>query len=101
MTRRLRLFRYAWIACAWTASPIEAVVTPVITEPAFDAQSDERNPVHEYKYGGIFDVRLTVAGAGGDAVHQKPGFIVVQPPARPVTRGGLPGAATQLLESRP
>jgi glucose/arabinose dehydrogenase len=65
------------------------------------AESDERNPVHEYKYGGIFDVRLTVAGAGGDAVHQKPGFIVVQPAARPVTRVSVPGEATQVLQSRP
>jgi glucose/arabinose dehydrogenase len=64
-------------------------------------ESDERNPVHEYNYGGTFDVRLTVAGAGGDAVHQKPGFVVVQPAARPVTRVGLPGEATQVLQSRP
>jgi PKD repeat protein len=65
------------------------------------AGSEERDPVHEYKYGGLFDVRLTVVGTGGDAVHQKSGFIAVQPAARPVTRVGLPGAATQVLEARP
>lgn len=65
------------------------------------AESGERNPVHQYKYGGVFDVRLTVAGAGGDAVRQRPGFVVVQPPPRPVTRVSIPGSVTQVLESRP
>jgi glucose/arabinose dehydrogenase len=64
-------------------------------------ESEERNPVHEYMYGGTFDVRLTVAGTGGEAVRQRPGFIVVEAAARPVTRAGLPGGATQVLEARP
>jgi hypothetical protein len=43
--------------------------------------SDERNPTHTYTEPGTFDVRLTVTGADGEAVHQKSGFVVVEPTA--------------------
>lgn len=45
--------------------------------------SDERNPTHTYIEPGTFDVRLTVTGADGEAVHQKSGFVVVEPPTPP------------------
>lgn len=63
--------------------------------------SDERDPVHPYEFGGTFDVRLMVTGAGGQAIRQKPGLIMVQPHQRPVTRVSPPGSGTRLLEPRP
>jgi PKD repeat protein len=66
-----------------------------------DAVSDERNPVHQYKLAGSFDVRLTVTGAGGEAVCDKTGFIVVQPPERPVTRVDVPFSTPRRIQPRP
>jgi hypothetical protein len=44
--------------------------------------SDEQEPIHVYRTGGAYDVRLTVSGAGGDASRQKPALVVVAPPER-------------------
>jgi glucose/arabinose dehydrogenase len=44
--------------------------------------SDEEEPVHVYRNGGTYDVRLTVSGAGGDASRQKSALVVVAPPER-------------------
>jgi len=44
--------------------------------------SDERAPVHQYLLPGVYDVRLTVTGSGGEAVRQKAAFVSVAPALR-------------------
>jgi PKD repeat protein len=62
--------------------------------------SSDRNPVHVYESPGSFDVRLTVTGAAGEAVRQKPAEVVVAPAPRTVLPVPEPPSATQTLEPR-
>jgi glucose/arabinose dehydrogenase len=44
--------------------------------------SDERDPVHTYHLPGAFDVRLTVTGAGGQAVRERVELVAIAPDDR-------------------
>ncbi len=41
------------------------------------AESNEHEPTHVYREAGVYDVRLTVTGSGGDAPRQKAAFVSV------------------------
>jgi glucose/arabinose dehydrogenase len=59
--------------------------------------SDEADPVHVYRSGGVFDVRLTVTGSGGTASRHKVRLIEVGAPVRelePQTRPPRPAPRT-------
>ena len=64
-------------------------------------ESDSRNPVHQYKSGGTFDVRLTVTGSGGETAVQKPSFVAVRPASRRIEPLSPSTGATQALDPRP
>jgi len=44
--------------------------------------SNQRNPTHVYRSGGIYTVTLTVAGPGGSDEERKGGYVVVRGPRR-------------------
>ena len=88
----------------WTVTFADESTVPVPSAWRWEfgdgTQSEERNPAHRYTLPGTFDVRLTVTGAGGDAVRQKNGFVTVAPPVRmnPCGSSGVPGPC---LPARP
>jgi len=63
-------------------------------------ESDEHEPSHMYQEAGIYDVRLTVTGAGGAAPRQKAAFVSVSGREAPV-EGDPSHPSTRSLPPRP
>jgi hypothetical protein len=63
--------------------------------------SDEPNPVHTYLLSGVYDVRLTVTGAGGEVARQKPAYVTVLPAERALGATAAPRAGPRILDPRP
>jgi PKD repeat protein len=111
------VFRVRWTGVAdFTAqvasgtAPLAVAFHPSATVPSptswhwefgDGAVSDEQEPVHEYVLAGVYDVRLTVTGAGGAVVRQKPAFVEVAPPVRELTPPPDERPPARTLEPRP
>jgi len=65
------------------------------------SSSDEQNPVHAYAQEGVYDVRLTVTGAAGQVVRQKPALVTVTGAVRSLERLPDNRPPVRTLEPRP
>ena len=108
--RGASVFRVRWTGIADFASAVSAgglpltiefhdtsnVPSPVAWHWEFGdgSSSDEQNPVHTYLLAGAYDVRLTVTGAAGPAVRQKPGYVVAGATSRDLEPGHPPPRPT-------
>lgn len=64
--------------------------------------SDEREPTHVYQDAGVYDVRLTVTGSGGEAPRQKAAFVSVTGSGRgTAVEGQASRPSTRSLPARP
>lgn len=108
------VFRISWTGIADFTADVVAGASPLAV-PFHDASnvpaatawhwefgdgatSDERDPMHVYRSGGRFDVRLTVTGAGGEAYRQKASFVGVAPTERHAQPLPPPRPAPRVLE---